>query len=245
MTRPTILLTMGSSFRNGDLRRLDVLTGHNYNEAIVKAGGLPLMVSNHAPDLAETYAQQVDGVVFSGGPDIDPSYFDADPHPDLGLVDRARDAFEIALYKAAKARGVPVLGVCRGIQLINVAEGGSLYQHVPAVEGAIQHDQRDPEGGLTHRVTLEEGSRFARALGRRDYRTNSYHHQAVERLGRDLEIVGRSGDGMVEIVEGTSDSFVLGVQWHPEMSFARYPEQLLPFTVFLDAVQAAQLAKAA
>lgn len=245
MTRPTILLTMGSSFRNSGLRRLDSITGHNYNEAIVRAGGLPLMVSNLAPDLAETYAQQVDGVVFSGGADIDPSYFGADPHPELELVDPARDAFELALYHAAKAREVPILGVCRGVQLINVAEGGSLYQHVPALDGAIQHDQRDPDGHLSHRVTLAANSRFARALGRSDYRTNSYHHQAVERLGRDLEIVGRSADGMVEAVEGTGNSFVLGVQWHPEMSFANYPEQLLPFTVFLDAVRAAQLAKAA
>jgi putative glutamine amidotransferase len=242
VSRPRILLTTTSSPRLQGLRRTDSLTGLNYSEAIALLGGLPLMVANLAPPYAEALAAEADGILFTGGADIDPNYFGAQPHPGLGRIDGLRDAFELALYRAAKDRNLPILGVCRGIQLINVAEGGTLHQHLPARPDLTQHDQQEIDGDPFHTVALEPDSYLARALGTGALRTNSYHHQAVDRLGQNLRITGRTSDGIIEAIEGTAGRFVLGVQWHPEMSFARYREHLAPFEVFMHAVKEGKLA---
>src|SRR5690606_27716636 len=120
------------------------------------------------------------------------------PERDLGSVDERRDAFELALYRAFRAAGKPVLGVCRGHQVINVAEGGTLHQHLPALEHSWQHDQKDIRGVPLHPVKLAPGSRLAGAFGTLDIRTNSYHHQAIDRLGEGLKAVATAGDGLVE-----------------------------------------------
>lgn len=235
MDRPRILLTTSTEFRNRDVRRTDSLTGLNYSEAVVQVGGLPLMVASLEPGLAEAYCEGADGVIFTGGADPDPAYFGQQPHPELGRVEVRRDLFELALYRAARERGLPILGICRGIQLINVAEGGSLFQHVPALPDGIQHSQVDIGGAPSHNVTLESDSRLARALAASEVRTNSYHHQAVDRLGERLRVVGRTADGLAEAVESSGPEFVLGVQWHPEMSFREYPEHLVPFRLLVEA----------
>lgn len=240
MSRPRILLTTTSSPRTQGLRRIDSLTGVNYSEVIAQAGGLPLMVANLEPHLAEAVVGEADGILFTGGADIDPIYYGAEPHPGLGRIDLHRDAFELALYQAAKVRNLPILGVCRGIQLINIAQGGTLHQHLPALPDLIQHDQKEIDGDPFHAVSLEAESHLARAFAAREVRTNSYHHQAIEQVGRELRVVGQTRDGIVEAVEGTTGQFVLGVQWHPEMSFARYPEHRAPFEVFMQAVKAQQ-----
>jgi len=241
MSRPRILLSTSSLFRNTGLRRTDTLTGLNYAEAVVQAGGLPLLASNLGPELAEDFVGEVDGVIFTGGVDVDPSFFGAEPHPQLGLIDTARDRFELALYRAARARGLPILGVCRGIQLINVAEGGSLHQHLPALPGTIQHEQGDTSGTPFHTLTLEPGSVIARAFSAERVRCNSYHHQAADRVGESLRVTARSSDGVVEALEGTRGPFLLGVQWHPEMSVQAYPEHLAPFRALVEAVEEAKL----
>lgn len=244
MTRARILISTSSALRPLGLRRVDAVTGLNYSEAVAQLGGLPLMVGNLASELAEAYLAGVDGLILTGGVDVDPSYFRAEPHPFLGLVDGPRDRFEMALYGAARAKGVPVLGVCRGHQLINVAAGGTLHQHLPAVVQTLQHEQADITGAPLHSVTLEPGSALAQAFGAARVRTNSYHHQAVDRPGQGLKIVGRSTDGIVEALENTDGSFVLGVQWHPEMSFQAYPEQIAPFSAFMQAVEKTMLVHA-
>lgn len=236
MSRPRILLSTSSLFRAVGLRRVDAVTGQNYAEAVALVGGLPLLAPNLAPDLAETYLEGADGLILTGGVDVDPELYGADPHPMLGLVDRPRDLFEGALYRAARARGLPVLGVCRGHQLINVLAGGTLHQHLPALQGTLQHEQLELGGAPSHRVKLESGTPLAAAFGAETVRCNSFHHQAVDRLGEGLRAVGWSGDGVVEALESTSGSFVLGVQWHPEMSFQTHPEHLAPFQAFMEAV---------
>ena len=180
--------------------------------------------------------QQADGLLLAGGADIDPMYFQQTPHPELGTVDESRDSFELALYQAAKTQHKPVLGICRGIQVINVAEGGSLHQHLPALESVMQHSQRNIDGSLFHEVVLEADSLLGRAYGRERIRTNSYHHQAVDALGDGLRVVGRTADGVIEALEGTGEHFVLATQWHPEMSYARYPQERVVFKTFIDAV---------
>lgn len=240
MSKPRILITTASNFRKTSLHRIDSLTGRNYSEAVVQAGGLPLMVSNLAPELADAYITEADGLLLTGGGDPDPSLFGAEPHPELGEVDLTRDYFELALYRAAKERGIPVFGVCRGVQLINVAEGGTLHQHLPAVPGTIQHDQGDISGTPFHALELEPRSRLATAYGTQQIRSNSYHHQAVDRLGDGLIATARSSDGVIEALETKGEHFVVGVQWHPEMSFRAYPEHHLPFQMFLEAVKEPQ-----
>ena len=235
--RPVVLVSTGISARTTGLYREDSLTGRNYSQAVVAAGGLPLMVAVLDPALADAYVEQADALVLTGGADVEPALFGATPDRWLGSVDERRDAFEIALYRAFRAAGKPVLGVCRGHQVINVAEGGTLHQHLPAVEGSWQHDQRDLRGAPLHPVRLEAGSRLARAFGRLDVRTNSYHHQAVDEVGAGLVVVARTGDGVVEAIESERGSFVLGVQWHPEMAFKEFPEQRAPFDLLLAATR--------
>lgn len=244
MDRPRILVSTSSSHRPMGLRRTDALTGLNYSEAVAQLGGLPLMLPNLEPELAEGYVQHADGLLLTGGVDVDPAYFGEEPHPLLGLVDLSRDTFEMALYKAARAQGLPILGVCRGHQLINVAAGGTLHQHIPALGKTVQHEQVDITGAPSHGVALEPDSALAAAFGQERVRTNSYHHQAVDRPGKGLKITGRSADGLAEAIENAEGSFVLGVQWHPEMSFSAFPEQIAPFRAFMSAVDKARLVPA-
>ncbi|HET8985136.1 MAG TPA: gamma-glutamyl-gamma-aminobutyrate hydrolase family protein [Trueperaceae bacterium] len=235
--RPTVLLTTSTSVRPGSLIREDSFTGRNYSLGVVQAGGLPIMTAALDPELAPAYVGMADGLLLVGGGDIDPSEFGQGPDRDLGQVDPVRDAWEIALYRAYRAAGKPVLGICRGVQLINVAEGGSLHQHLPSVEGTWQHSQQDMRGTPLHPVELAADSRLAAGFGTTAIRTNSYHHQAVDRVGRGLKVVARAGDGIVEALEAESGAFLLALQWHPEMAFQAHHEHHVPFKLFLDALR--------
>ncbi len=236
--RPTVLLSTSTVPRTTSLRRDDAMTGRNYSEAVTLAGGLPVMVANLEAGLAEAYARNHDALLLTGGGDMDPGIFGATPDRDLGSVDPERDAFELALYAAFREVGKPVLGVCRGCQVINVAHGGQLHQHLPSVDGTHQHDQRDLRGFPSHPVELVAGSRLASAYGATRVTTNSYHHQAISELGAGLSAVARAADGVVEAIEATNGPTVVAVQWHPEMMFRTYPEHLAPFRVLIEATTA-------
>jgi len=241
--RPVILMTSGTVPREHGLRRNDTVQGHNYALAVVAAGGVPLLAPNVDAALAERYAATADGLLLTGGVDIDPYRFGGRPDPDLGLVDGRRDAFELALYRAFLARGKPVLGICRGIQLVNVAHGGSLHQHLPSVAGTEQHSQKDTTGAPLQRVTLADGSRLASAFGSPVLRVNSFHHQAIDRVGEGLRVTARADDGIVEAVEladegsrdATGGAFMVAVQWHPEMCWDTHPEHHAPFRMLVEA----------
>lgn len=236
--RPLVLVTTASNARDVGLRRKDAVTGVNYSEALYGEGLLPVMAANLVPDAAEAMLERVDGVVFSGGADIDPGQYARSPEHGLGLVDPVRDAFEAALYRAARARGLPVLGICRGIQIVNVAEGGTLHQHLPALEGTVQHEQRNIDYPPFHAVRLEPGSIAAEAAGTELVTVNSAHHQGVRDLAPSLRATGYADDGLVEVVEALDAPWLLAVQWHPEMNYAVYPEQRWPFRAFAQAVRA-------
>jgi putative glutamine amidotransferase len=236
--RPLVLISTGTNVVDLGLRRENVVTGRNYAQAVLAEGGLPMLAAVVDPDAAGDYLARSDALLLSGGADIDPVRFGQPPHPHLGVVDPERDAFEIALYRAARAAGKPVLGICRGIQLINVAEGGSLHQHVPALGRGVQHSQADKGGRPHHRVTLAPGSRLRDAVGAEAAFVNTYHHQGLDRLGTGLRPVAHAEDGLVEAVEATSGAWLLGVQWHPEMSYAALPDQRAPFASFLEACRA-------
>ena len=193
----------------------------DYCRAVEKAGGIPVLL----PALAacdrplRSFCQ---GLLLSGGGDFDPAYFNEAPHPRLGTVDRDRDCWEILLIRKAQAESLPILGICRGVQALNVAFGGTLYQDLPAQypqqpnRPLLPHDQPAPGGPATHRVTIKAGSLLARILASTEIWTNSYHHQAVKDPATNLRVTARSDDGVIEGLEGTGDHFLLGVQWHPE-----------------------------
>jgi putative glutamine amidotransferase len=190
-----------------------------YVRAVEAAGALPVVLPPlaDASRAAELLAP-LDGLLLTGGEDIDPARYGATPHPTVTHVNAERDATEIALVLAARARGLPTLAICRGIQVLNVAFGGTLVQDIPSQwPGAMAHDAEDERDARVHDVTVEADSALALALGTASLRANSFHHQAVERIAHGLTITARAPDGVVEGAEWTDDDWwALGVQWHPE-----------------------------
>jgi putative glutamine amidotransferase len=183
-----------------------------YLAALERAGAEPLPVrpgrEREIPDLLRRAA----GWLLSGGDDIAPELYGEEPHPALKEVNPPRDRMDLLLAKAALARGTPVLGVCLGVQMLNVAAGGTLVQDIAsALPGAREHS-----GGTRHEVRVEGGSRLASLTGPGPIEVNSFHHQSVKRLGRGFRAVAWAPDGVVEAIERPEAPFVLGVQWHPE-----------------------------
>ena len=175
-----------------------------YARAVAAAGGRPLLL---APDEADRL-EELDGLLLPGGPDIDPRLYGEEPDPDLGSVDPELDRFEIDLVQRAVARNLPVLGICRGQQVINVALGGSLHQHLP------EHDKHGlPRTHLAHEIRVEPGSELEQAADGRPVMVNSLHHQAIKDIAAGLRVTARSPDGVVEAMEGER---VVAVQCHPE-----------------------------
>jgi putative glutamine amidotransferase len=201
-----------------------MLLPRSYVEAVQGAGGLALMLPPdpaQIEDPSETL-ETIDGLMLAGGADIDPgSYGEAEHEATSGTVPE-RDAYEIALTRAAIERDMPVLGICRGMQLINVARGGTLLQDLPESFG--HHEHRRVVGsfdGAAHDVELVKGSLARRAAGESRHATKSHHHQGVDRLGEGLVVSGTSAmDGLPEAIELPGARFVLGVQWHPEVDGA-------------------------
>lgn len=162
---------------------------------------------------------RVDGLVLTGGSDVDPSLYGEKPHSMLGEVSSERDEWEVALIHAARARTKPVLAICRGAQILNVALGGTLYQDLPSQRpGEINHDPDLSRNTRTHAAEIAAESRLARAVGLTHIHTNSVHHQAISRVADDLRVVATAPDGVIEGVESAADSawWCVGVQWHPE-----------------------------
>ncbi len=186
-----------------------------YVRRVEEAGGLPVALPTSAPESARAYLGMVDGIVLIGGADVDPSLYDAPRHPRLEEVDLDRDRFEIALVQAAAGAGVPTLGVCRGIQVMNVALGGTLHQDIPsALPGAVPHRVLSYEHA--HPVRLAEGSLLHGIVGTASVDVNSSHHQAIDGCAKSLRVVATAPDGVVEAAEAPGHPFLLGVQWHPE-----------------------------
>jgi len=240
---PLIAVTTSEMRRNpfdvatpqADPPRREMALGMTYLEAVGGAGALAIAVPPMPGPAIPALLDRVDGIVLSGGPDIHPDAYGAAPHAELGPTERPLDAFELALARAADERDMPVLAICRGAQLFNVARGGTLHQHLPDVVGdGVTHRQPGAPGEPVHDVTVAAGSRLAAILGRRHARVNSFHHQAVDVLGERLEVTARADDGTVEAFEAVDRSFVVGVQWHAECLVDR-EEQAALFAALVDA----------
>jgi putative glutamine amidotransferase len=197
--------------------RQEMALGLTYMRAIEAAGGIPLVVPPLSSDALAPLLRQVAGVCLSGGPDLDPVAYGACPHKLTGPTWQELDRFELELARAADAQRLPILAICRGMQVLNVSRGGTLHQHLPDVAGErITHRQAELSDKPTHWVAIDQASRLSSILGSRRKMVNSFHHQGVAGLGDGLWVTARASDGTIEAIEALERDFVLGVQWHAE-----------------------------
>lgn len=187
--------------------------GDGYVASVREAGGDVIIIPpGDDEDMIEVYLDICDGLVLSGGGDIDPAFWGEQPSPHLAEICPRRDSFELNLARRAIARDIPLLGICRGCQVINVAEGGSLVQDL----ADLCHYQKAPRDYPFHAIFIKSGTVLARIIGPSEVRVNSFHHQAINRLGKDLLVSAWAADDTVEAIESHTHPYLLGVQWHPE-----------------------------
>lgn len=210
---------------HGEPAQCEMALGMFYARAIARAGGIPVVMAPLDEEAVPCLLSRLAGICLSGGPDLDPSGYAEEPHRLIGPTHPELDRFEMALVREADRIDMPVLGICRGAQALNVARGGTLVQHLPELDGAIEHRQGQPGEQVTHDVLVARDSRLAVSLGGTHIQVNSFHHQAVRRLGQGLRAVGYSADGFIEAIEAPGRSFLVGVQWHAETLVDR-PDQL-------------------
>ena len=195
-----------------------IISPESYVRAVQRAGGRPVLLPPDPRDTEdpEGVLDLLDALIVTGGAgDLDPALYGQEPHPETGPVQRERDAYELALVRAAIERGMPTLGICRGMQVLNVAYGGGIEQHLPDVLGHDEH-RHTPGTFADHEVRLKEGSLAARAVGAERSPVKSHHHQGVREVGDGLLVSGWAEDQAIEAIEDPSCPFVLGVLWHPE-----------------------------
>jgi putative glutamine amidotransferase len=202
----------------------------DYVEGVAEAGGVPVVLPPVVGSRgAEALLDGMDGLLLSGGSDLDPVYYGEEPVPELGVTVPERDAFEMALLERALRRQIPILGICRGMQILNVALGGTLYQDLPSQMDhmvLLGHRQQTPKWQPTHEVEVDGGSKVAEIMGTDELKVNSYHHQAIKDLASGLTAVARAPDEVIEAVEWNdlSKRWLVGVQWHAEAMRDAGPE---------------------
>jgi putative glutamine amidotransferase len=229
VTSTTILNKAGSTL---------CAVGQAYINAIQKAGGLPLVIPiGTAPPDIRTLTARLDGLLLTGGGDIEPHHFGGENHPKISGIVPERDRLEFTLLNLALEMDLPLLAICRGIQVLNVGLGGTLYTHIQdQLPNAVKHDWYPdyPRDRIAHTVSVSPDSKLGRIFGESEVPVNSLHHQGIEKLGHGLRSVASAPDGLVEAVEVIGAGFAMGVQWHPECLPDSLPMQKL-FSAFVEA----------
>lgn len=212
-------------------------SSRDLSEAIQAVGGMPVLLPDVPGAVGDAYAEAFDALILPGGPNIDPTYYGEEPVWSIGRTNYKRDVFEMEIFRAFYEAGKPILGICRGCQLINIAMGGKVYQNVETQnpDCTIRHAQSAPGGYPTHHVDVEEDSALFHALGKRAY-VNSRHHQAVKTLGKDLRVIARAPDGVVEAIQSLTGDQITAVQWHPENMWREHAEMKQLFADFVERV---------
>jgi putative glutamine amidotransferase len=223
----------------------------DYVEGVAEAGGVPVVLPPVAgPQAAEALLDGIDGLLLSGGSDLDPRYYGEEAVPELGVTLPERDAFEVALLEHTLRRNIPIFGICRGMQVLNVALGGTLYQDLPSQMDhmvLLGHRQETPKWQPTHEVEVDGGSKIAEIMGLDELKVNSYHHQAIKDLACGLVAVACAPDGVIEAVEANdlSERWMIGVQWHAEAMRGAGPHQRNLFEAHVSAAKRHALRRAA
>ena len=216
-----------------------IYVNKDYVSSVISAGAVPLMIPMDATEenLRQTL-ELVDGMIFSGGHDIAPIRYGEEPHQKLQEICPERDEFDFLLYRLAKEHSLPILGICRGFQLMNVSEGGKLYQDLSLKNTeSLKHSQGHGPSIPTHTVKVEPGSKFYKILGKEEIRVNSFHHQAVKSTSENVVISGKALDNVVEAIELKNYPFGLGVQFHPEMLQAKEEDMKKIFSALVSAAK--------
>ncbi|MBD1371231.1 gamma-glutamyl-gamma-aminobutyrate hydrolase family protein [Hazenella sp. IB182357] len=210
--KPVIGITMSLEHEQKQTLRKD------YSDSVIVAGGMPILLPYCTEqEVVMQMVEQIDGLVLSGGGDIDPSLFDEDPHPELRELTPQRDHMEMQLIKQCQIAQKPILAICRGCQILNIALGGDMYQDLGTQKDfVIQHTQQAPRSYASHQITIQKESALYQILGKSRHKVNSYHHQANRRLAPSLRAVAWSTDGVIEAIEQQEGAPIMGVQWHPE-----------------------------
>ncbi|HBK84868.1 MAG TPA: peptidase C26 [Firmicutes bacterium] len=234
MSKPLIGITCLVAWKEEIQRQ-----NETYIQAVLKAGGVPLLLPAIAPeDVIMAYADVVDGLIVSGGPDIDPQYFGEQPIPELGAVNPVMDACECVLIRRVLELDKPILGICRGAQVMNVVAGGTLYQDLQsALPKVLKHDQEQPRWYPSHAVRLAEGSMLAEIFQAEELKVNSFHHQAVARVAPGFVATAHAEDNVIEAVESQKHRFAIGVQWHPEGMWNQAANYDSLFAAFVQATE--------
>lgn len=238
MKKPIIGITSDTNF----LERTDEYMGLEINfsqkvfsDAIFEAGGIPYMIPMNAGAYVEDIMGVIDGLIIIGGHDVSPLVYNQEPREKIGTIKPTRDEHDTQLFHGALSKGIPILGVCRGLQLINALMGGTLYQDLSEYKGiSIQHDQKAKPEYVTHSISVDPDSYTANLVDNNTL-VNSVHHQMVNDLAPNLKATAWSQDDVIEAFESTEEvPLIIGVQWHPEVLFAKDKEHLRPFTDLIE-----------
>ncbi len=210
---------------------------HSYSAAIEAAGALPLLLPySENEETLDGYISRLDGFVFTGGADIDPKHFGEEIKPTCGKIYPFRDSFELLMFRKIIEKKKPILGICRGAQIINVALGGTLYQDLPTeYKVTLSHRQDLPNTEPSHEIIILENTPLHRLIGKGRMMGNSFHHQAIKTLGKDLSVTALSEDGVIEAVTYEGDSYLRAYQWHPERLVTLNVDNLSLFKEFIEA----------
>lgn len=240
MHKPLIGITAGEIF-NREHPWAPVVYGqsHTYVDAIIRAGGIPVIlpVTNNL-EIIQEICERIDGLLMSGGNDITPSLYDEEPYEVTRDPSPARDTTEKAILDQIMKTDKPILAICRGLQFVNIYQGGTLYQDIKTdLPDALNHELSTEAKDLEHQaheITIEKDSKLANILGETRLMTNTHHHQAIKDLGRDLRIIARADDNVIEAIEATTDRFLIGIQAHPESLGRALPVWDKLFSAFVD-----------
>ena len=212
-----------------------------YTHAVDLAGGAPLFIPlSLSTDAQRAIFDKINGLLIQGGVDVHPSEYGEPVEPFCGEIDTARDAVELQMLRWAFAENKPTLGICRGIQMMNVAAGGSLYQDIPAQLGSPiqhQHVKGNPYDFLAHTIAIDQNSKLAKAMGVTSVQVNSLHHQALKQIAPGFNVIAHAPDGVIEGIEATNGNFALGVQFHPEWMIDSDPRMIGIFKTFVQAIE--------
>lgn len=233
--KPLIGITAMSEFRENG--KSFTALNSTYKDAVLAGGGIPILLPINDPEYAEEIVQHLDGVIFSGGEDIHPLFYGEAPVLRLGLLTPQRDRWELELFKKAREKQLPLLGICRGCQLINVAMGGTLYQDIDSqVPGVNGHHPSGIKGDeVYHHIRINSSSELQKIFSAEKLGVNSFHHQSVKELGTGLVASAVSEDGIVEAFEyfHMEKEYIMGIQWHPEAMIGRHREFIELFENFI------------